>query len=100
MELEPTLQQQNISASRQYSSAEQSSTLNLDPIQHSLVRIGAPYVDQPRIDHPRSSIVVEPPSLAQWRQKLFDLHEIITLDEEQFAFSTLYTHISTDLFRR
>lgn len=29
--------------------------------------------------------VVDPPNLSEWRQKLFDLHEMVTLDQEEYV---------------
>ncbi len=33
-----------------------------------------------------TAIVTDPPDLEEWRQKLFDVNEMITLSEEEFAF--------------
>jgi len=35
--------------------------------------------------HLQTKIVVDPPNLDEWRQKLFDVNEMIILSEDQYA---------------
>ena len=44
--------------------------------------------DQKSKGHLSTKIVVDPPSLAEWRQKLFNVDEMITLSEEECVDST------------
>lgn len=41
--------------------------------------------DQKSNGHLSTKIVVDPPNLAEWRQKLFNVDEIITLSEEEYV---------------
>ncbi len=41
--------------------------------------------DQKSNGHLSTKMVPEPPNLAEWRQKLFDVNEMITLSEEEYA---------------
>lgn len=39
--------------------------------------------------HLQTKIVIDPPNLDEWRQKLFDVNETITLSEEQYVVDSL-----------
>jgi hypothetical protein len=38
--------------------------------------------------HLTTKIVIDPPNLEEWRQKLFDVNEMITLSEEEYVFQS------------
>lgn len=42
--------------------------------------------DQKSKGHLSRKIVLDPPNLQEWRQKLFDVDDMITLSEEQYVF--------------
>jgi glutathione S-transferase len=53
-------------------------------LQHEEDIFGSPDgSDQKSNGHISSKIVVDPPNLAEWRQKLFNVDEMITLSEEE-----------------
>jgi len=41
--------------------------------------------DQKSVGHLSTKIVVDPPDLAEWRQKLFNVDEMITLSEDEYV---------------
>lgn len=47
------------------------------------VAVGVSGGDQKSNGHLSTKIVIDPPNLEQWRQKLFDVNDMITLSEEQ-----------------
>ncbi|KAI9788761.1 MAG: hypothetical protein M1833_002890 [Piccolia ochrophora] len=52
-----------------------------------------------------SKIVPEPPNLQEWRQKLFDVNDTITLSEEEYQtyfphVDNIYSHRSTQRYKR
>jgi hypothetical protein len=68
--------------------------LTTNPIQHNSIGrlqqeedlFGSPDgADQKSNGHLSTKIVVDPPNLAEWRQKLFNVDEMITLSEEEYV---------------
>lgn len=43
-------------------------------------------VEQAEVGHPSRPLVPNPPNLEAWRQRLFDVNEMITLSEEECVF--------------
>jgi len=61
--------------------------------------------DQKSNGHISTKIVVDPPNLAEWREKLFHVDEMITLSEEEFEtyfahIDNVYSHRSTQKYKR
>ncbi|KAL3428007.1 glutathione transferase [Phlyctema vagabunda] len=61
--------------------------------------------DQKSNGHQSSKIVVDPPNLAEWRQRLFNVDDTITLSEEEFEtyfahVDNVYSHRSTQRYKR
>jgi hypothetical protein len=74
--------------------------LTPNPVQHSSISrlqqdddiFGTPDVnDQKSNGHLSSTIVVDPPDLSEWRQKLFNVDEMITLSEQEYVFRRIYS---------
>jgi glutathione S-transferase len=72
--------------------------LTAGPIQHSSIGrlqqeedlFGSPDGgDQKSNGHLSTKIVVDPPDLADWRQRLFNVDEMITLSEEEYVFAPI-----------
>jgi glutathione S-transferase len=79
---------------QQHSNGGQFGILTAGPLQHNSIRqlqqeddiFGTPEGgDQKSNGHLSDKIVVDPPNLAEWRQKLFNVDEMITLSEEQYV---------------
>lgn len=84
------------------------------PVQHNSIGrlqqeediFGSPdEVDQKSNGHLSTKIVPEPPNLVEWRQKLFNVDEMITLSEEEFQtyfphVDNVYSHRSTQRYKR
>ena len=77
---------------QQHGSGGQFGILSATPIQHNSIGrlqqeediFGTPDgPDQKSNGHLSTKIVVDPPNLEEWRQKLFDVSEPITLSEEE-----------------
>ncbi|RDL42096.1 Uncharacterized protein BP5553_02075 [Venustampulla echinocandica] len=100
---------------QQHGNGGQFGILTTNPIQHNSIGrlqqeddlFGAPEgVDQKSNSHHLSTrIVVDPPDLGEWRQKLFDVNEMITLSEEEFEtyfphVDNVYSHRSTQRYKR
>ncbi|KAK0104681.1 hypothetical protein ONS95_004955 [Cadophora gregata] len=61
--------------------------------------------DQKSNGHLSTKVVVDPPNLAEWRQKLFNVDEMITLSEDEFQtyfphVDNVYSHRSTQRYKR
>ncbi|KAK6593049.1 glutathione transferase [Botrytis cinerea] len=61
--------------------------------------------DQKSIGHHSHKIVPNPPDLAAWREKLFNVNEMITLSEEEYNtyfphVDNVYSHRSTQKYKR
>lgn len=91
---------------QQHRGGGQFGILTTGPIQHSSIGrlqqeddiFGPPDgPDQKSNGHLSSKIVVDPPNLADWRQKLFNVDEMITLSEEEYAVLALLNSFFTDL---
>ncbi|KAH6678271.1 hypothetical protein B0J14DRAFT_582325 [Halenospora varia] len=88
--------------------------LTTNPIQHdSIGRLqqeddifGAQEgADQKSNGHQSGKIVVDPPNLDEWRQRLFNVDEMITLSEEEYEtyfphVDNVYSHRSTQKYKR
>ncbi|RQM08322.1 hypothetical protein DH86_00003805, partial [Scytalidium sp. 3C] len=66
---------------------------------------GTPEVDQKSNGHLPTKIVIDPPNLAEWRQRLFNVDETITLTQEEFEtyfphVDNVYSHRSTQRYKR
>ena len=48
--------------------------------------------DQKSNGHLSTKVVVDPPNLAEWRQKLFNVDEMITLSEDELVFESQMTY--------
>jgi glutathione S-transferase len=79
---------------QQHGNGGQFGILTTNPIQHNSIGrlqqeediFGSPDgADQKSNGHLSTKIVVDPPNLAEWRQKLFNVDEMITLSEEEYA---------------
>ncbi len=74
----------------QHQNGGQFGILTAEPMQHnSISRLQQEedgfiaQDDQKSNGHLSTKIVVDPPDLAEWRQKLFDVNEMITLSEDE-----------------
>ncbi|KAF4632420.1 hypothetical protein G7Y89_g5704 [Cudoniella acicularis] len=99
---------------QQQSNGGQFGMLTTNPIQHNSIGrlqqeddiFGAPDgADQKSNGHQSTKIVVDPPNLAEWRQRLFNVDEMIILSEEQFEtyfphVDNVYSHRSTQRYKR
>ncbi|TVY22249.1 Glutathione S-transferase [Lachnellula hyalina] len=99
---------------QQHSNGGQFGILTTNPIQHNSIGrlqqeedlFGSPDgADQKSNGHLSTKIVVDPPNLAEWRQKLFNVDEMITLSEEEFEtyfphVDNVYSHRSTQRYKR
>ncbi|CZS90765.1 related to glutathione transferase omega 1 [Rhynchosporium graminicola] len=61
--------------------------------------------DQKSNGHLSTKVVVDPPNLAEWRQRLFNVDEMITLSEDEFQtyfphVDNVYSHRSTQRYKR
>jgi glutathione S-transferase len=92
---------------QQHGNGGQFGILTSGPIQHnSIGRLqqeedifgASDGADQKSNGHLSTKIVVDPPNLQEWRQKLFDVSEPITLSEEEYVVPSLY-ETYTDLGR-
>lgn len=81
---------------QQHNNGGQFGILTTNPIQHNSIGrlqqeediFGPPDgADQKSNGHLSTKIVVDPPNLAEWRQKLFNVDEMITLSEEEYVMS-------------
>lgn len=89
----------------QHNNGGQFGILTTGPIQHnSIGRLqqeedifggAADGSDQKSNGHLSTKIVVDPPNLAEWRQKLFNVDEMITLSEDEYAVQTLLGYVQT-----
>lgn len=89
----------------QHNNGGQFGILAAGSIQHnSIARLqeddniyGAPDgSDQKSNGHLSTKVVVDPPNLAEWRQKLFNVDEMITLSEDEYVAETLcYVYMFT-----
>jgi len=79
---------------QQHTNGGQFGILTTNPIQHNSIGrlqqeedlFGSPDgPDQKSNGHLSTKIVVDPPNLAEWRQKLFNVDEMITLSEEEYV---------------
>ena len=76
---------------QQHSNGAQFGMLTAGTIQHSSIGrlqqeedlFGTPDGDQKSNGHLSTKIVVDPPHLAEWREKLFNVDEMITLSEDE-----------------
>jgi len=77
---------------QQHGNGGQFGILTTGPVQHSSIGrlqqeediFGTPDgADQKSNGHLSTKIVPDPPNLAEWRQKLFNVDEMITLSEEE-----------------
>jgi hypothetical protein len=68
--------------------------LTTGPIQHNSISrlqqeediFGSPDgADQKSNGHLSNKLVIDPPNLEEWRQKLFNVDEVITLSEEEYV---------------
>ncbi|KAG4440012.1 hypothetical protein IFR05_004526 [Cadophora sp. M221] len=98
----------------QHNNGGQFGILAAGSIQHnSIARLqeddnifGAPDgSDQKSNGHLSTKVVVDPPNLAEWRQKLFNVDEMITLSEDEFQtyfphVDNVYSHRSTQRYKR
>ncbi|PMD17583.1 hypothetical protein NA56DRAFT_648653 [Hyaloscypha hepaticicola] len=79
---------------------------SIDRLQQQEDLFGTPDgSDQKSNGHLSTKIVENPPNLAEWRQKLFDVNEMITLSEEEFQtyfphVDNVYSHRSTQKYKR
>lgn len=99
---------------QQHGNGGQFGILTAGPIQHSSIGrlqqeedlFGSPDGgDQKSNGHLSTKIVVDPPDLADWRQRLFNVDEMITLSEEEFQtyfphVDNVYSHRSTQRYKR
>jgi len=75
-------------------------------LQHEEDIFGSPDgSDQNSIGHLSTKIVPDPPNLAEWRQKLFNVDEMITLSKDEFEtyfphVDNVYSHRSTQKYKR
>lgn len=79
----------------QHSTGGQFGILTAGPIQHSSIArlqqqedISGPAADgsdQKSNGHLSTKVVVDPPNLAEWRQKLFNVDEMITLSDDEYV---------------
>ncbi|RFU30015.1 hypothetical protein B7463_g6318, partial [Scytalidium lignicola] len=74
-------------------------------LQHEEDIFGSPEVDQKSNGHLPTKIVVDPPNLAEWRQRLFNVDDTITLTQEEFEtyfphVDNVYSHRSTQRYKR
>jgi len=83
---------------QQHSNGGQFGILTAGPIQHSSIGrlqqeedlFGSPDGgDQKSNGHLSTKIVVDPPDLADWRQRLFNVDEMITLSEEEYVLALM-----------
>ncbi|KFY81920.1 hypothetical protein V500_10964 [Pseudogymnoascus sp. VKM F-4518 (FW-2643)] len=61
--------------------------------------------DQKSNGHLSTRVVADPPNIAEWRKKLFDVDEMITLSQDQFEtyfahVDNVYSHRSTQRYKR
>lgn len=79
---------------QQLNNGGQFGILTTNPIQHNSIGrlqqeedlFASPDgADQKSNGHLSTKIVVDPPNLAEWRQKLFNVDEMITLSEEEYV---------------
>ncbi|RDW94525.1 hypothetical protein BP5796_00288 [Coleophoma crateriformis] len=61
--------------------------------------------DQKSNGHASGKIVIDPPDLTEWRQRLFNVDEMITLSEEEYEtyfphVDNVYSHRSTQRYKR
>ncbi|TAQ87910.1 hypothetical protein B7494_g3753 [Chlorociboria aeruginascens] len=99
---------------QQHNGGGQFGILTTGPIQHNSIGrlhqeedlFGTPEgSDQKSNGHLSTKIVVDPPNLAEWRQKLFNVDEMITLSAEEFEtyfphVDNVYSHRSTQRYKR
>jgi glutathione S-transferase len=78
----------------QHTGAGQFGILTTGPVQHNSIGrlqqeediFGSPDgADQKSNGHLSTKLVVDPPNLAEWRERLFNVDDIITLSEEQYV---------------
>jgi hypothetical protein len=78
----------------QHAGAGQFGILTTGPMQHNSIgrlqqeedMFGSPDgADQKSNGHLSSKLVVDPPNLDEWRQKLFNVDDVITLSEEEYV---------------
>ncbi|KAJ5047484.1 uncharacterized protein L3040_003308 [Drepanopeziza brunnea f. sp. 'multigermtubi'] len=102
--------------SPQHNNGGQFGILTAGPIQHSSIRglqqeedlFGGPAADgsdQKSNGHLSTKAVIDPPDLAEWRLKLFNVDEMITLSEDEFQtyfphVDNVYSHRSTQRYKR
>lgn len=78
---------------QQHGNTGQFGILTPRPIQHNSINrlqqeddiFGTPEVDQKSNGHLPTKIVIDPPNLAEWRQRLFNVDETITLTQEEYV---------------
>ncbi|CZR60819.1 related to glutathione transferase omega 1 [Phialocephala subalpina] len=98
---------------QQHGNGGQFGILTAGPVQHNAISrlqeediFGNPEGgDQKSNGHLSTKIVVDPPNLAEWRQKLFNVDEMITLSEDEFQtyfphVDNVYSHRSTQRYKR
>ncbi|KAE8443076.1 hypothetical protein EG329_002399 [Mollisiaceae sp. DMI_Dod_QoI] len=98
---------------QQHGNGGQFGILSAGPVQHNSISrlqeediFGNPEGgDQKSNGHLSTKIVVDPPNLAEWRQKLFNVDEMITLSEDEFQtyfphVDNVYSHRSTQRYKR
>jgi glutathione S-transferase len=90
----------------QHTGAGQFGILTTGPIQHNSIGrlqqeediFGSPDgADQKSNGHLSTKLVVDPPNLDEWRQKLFDVNDVITLSEEEYVLQIHNNEEFTDL---
>ncbi|KAH8808372.1 hypothetical protein F5884DRAFT_791986 [Xylogone sp. PMI_703] len=79
--------------------------IQISRLQHDDDIFGSPEIDQKSNGHLPTKIVVDPPNLAEWRQRLFNVDETITLSQEEFEtyfphVDNVYSHRSTQRYKR
>ncbi|KAK6582416.1 hypothetical protein PZA11_004824 [Diplocarpon coronariae] len=99
----------------QHNNGGQFGILTAGPLQHSSIASlqqdedifgpAADGSDQKSNGHLSTKVVVDPPNLAEWRQKLFNVDEMITLSEDEFQtyfphVDNVYSHRSTQRYKR
>lgn len=78
---------------QQHGNGQYGGMLSGGPVQHNAINrlqeediFGAPDGgDQKSNGHFSTKIVVDPPNLADWRQRLFNVDEMITLSEDEYV---------------
>jgi hypothetical protein len=90
----------------QHAGTGQFGILTTGPIQHNSIGrlqqeediFGSPDgADQKSNGHLSSKVVVDPPNLDEWRQKLFNVDDVITLSEEEYVHTSGKDEKFTDL---